>query len=64
MNYGHKALLYAEKYGIIEYEVKGSAMTYEEDCGREGIYLCTVNLNAMTEVRKPKKIKLNGVRYL
>lgn len=47
-----KALLYAEKYGIIDYEVKGSLMTYTESYPTEGKFLCKVDLNTMKEARE------------
>lgn len=49
-----KALLYAEKYGIIEYKVKNDVMIYRECFGVNEIYDCRVNLNTMEEVRKLK----------
>ena len=51
-NYENKALLYAEKYGIIEYEVKKNKMHYTEHFRMEGTYHATVNLDTMKETRK------------
>jgi hypothetical protein len=51
MNYEHNALLYAEKYGIIEYNVNGDQMVYYEVWGRDK-YECKVDLNTMKETRK------------
>ena len=50
IDYEQKALLYAEKYGIIDYEVNGNIMTYIEVFGNEK-YLCRVNLDEMVETR-------------
>ena len=49
--YEHKALLYAEKYGIINYRVKDDQMVYYEVWGKDK-YECTVDLNTMKESRK------------
>lgn len=51
MRYNDLALLYAEKYGIIEYKVKGSMMVYYEQIGTSK-YKATVNLKTMQETRK------------
>lgn len=45
-DYEHEALLFAEKYGIIEYKVKNNIMTFI-DCG----YDCELNLDTMKETR-------------
>jgi hypothetical protein len=50
-NFENNALLYAEKYGIIEYEVKGSTMSYTVSYYGEGTYLAEVDLNTMNETR-------------
>ena len=50
-NYESKALQYAEKYGIIEYIVKDSLMTYIEVLPLEGTFKATVNLDTMKETR-------------
>jgi hypothetical protein len=55
MNYEHKALLFAEKYGIIKYEVKDHYMIFEESFPTEGTYICRVNLKTMSEERKLKR---------
>jgi hypothetical protein len=49
--YEHKALLYAEKYGIIDYVVDGDKMVYYEVWGKDK-YECTVDLDVMKEARK------------
>lgn len=53
-DYEQKALLYSEKFGIIEYEVTNNIMTYfEKACnGYEWeTTKCTLNLNTMKETR-------------
>lgn len=55
-DYEQKALLYAEKHGIIEYEViKGNIMNYYEEINEgEGIlaaYNVKLNLDTMEEQR-------------
>lgn len=52
MDYEQKALLYAEKYGIIDYKVDGCTMTYEVYYSVNEVYMCTVDLITMKEVRK------------
>lgn len=52
--YENKALRFAEKYGIIEYEVIGREMRYVETFGQgdnKEIYESTVNLETMSEQR-------------
>jgi hypothetical protein len=44
-----KALLFAEKYGIIDYEVKENFMTWVEELPTEGTFLHTLNLDTMKE---------------
>jgi hypothetical protein len=51
MDYEHNALLYAEKYGIVEYVVDGDKMVYHESWGRD-TYRCVVDLNTMNEKRE------------
>lgn len=55
VNYEHKASLYAEKHGIVEYDVNNNKMNYYEivDEGRDelSVYNATVNLNTMKEKR-------------
>lgn len=55
VDYEHKALLYAEKYGIVEYEVNDDIMSYYEviDEGKDelSVYNATVDLNTMKEKR-------------
>lgn len=51
-NYEKKALLYAEKYGVIEYEVKENKMIFTERFVSEGEFICVVNLDTMKETRK------------
>jgi hypothetical protein len=50
--YEQKALIYAEKYGIIEYRVKGSKMMYKEVFPTEGTYQVVVNLDTMKEEKR------------
>jgi hypothetical protein len=50
--YELKALLFAEKYGIIDYKVEGNKMTYEEYFYNEGRFLHTVDLDTMKETVK------------
>lgn len=53
MDYKNKALKYAEKYGIIDYEIKENLMIYYVNYSLENRkYKCTVNLNTMKETRK------------
>lgn len=54
-NYKNKALIFAEKYGIIEYTVKTSKMTYYVSYPIEGTYKCIVDLKTMKETRKHLK---------
>lgn len=55
--YEQKALLYAEKHGIIDYKVATDKMYYKEVYSNEGMYQCTVDLNAMKEYRTHKEVK-------
>lgn len=51
--HAERALLYAERYGIIEYEVKDNKMIYYEAYPfKSTTYKCTVNLNTMNETRR------------
>lgn len=53
--YEDKALRFAEKYGIIEYDVVEKEMKYVETFGRgdsKEIYESTVNLETMSERRR------------
>lgn len=50
MTYFEKAIEYAEKYGIIEFDVKGNEMTYNERHGNK-VYCCVVYLDCMMEER-------------
>lgn len=52
MDYEHEALLLAERYGIIEYQVKDNMMTYFKTFAMErSIYHCKINLDTKKEVR-------------
>lgn len=55
IDYEQKALLYAEKYGIIEYNVNSDKMTYyeliDEGKGELSVYSATIDLNTMKEKR-------------
>lgn len=53
-NYEHEALLFAEKYGIVDYEVVGNEMIYKEYFSSE-TWQGTVNLDTMKETRKQIK---------
>lgn len=59
VDYKQKALLYAEKYGIVEYSVNGNTMEYYEiiDEGQEelSVYNAKVNLDTMKEERMQVK---------
>ncbi|MDF2534230.1 MAG: hypothetical protein K0R18_387 [Bacillales bacterium] len=58
-NYEQQALFYAEKYGIIEYLVRGSKMIYRENFPIEGSqYKVTVNLKTGTQSRVKYKKKV------
>ncbi|PFG07166.1 hypothetical protein [Bacillus sp. es.034] len=59
MTYNEKqALLYAEKYGVLDYEVLEGFMVYEVVYILEGFkYLCKVDLTTMKETRQARKIK-------
>lgn len=55
-NYEDKAILYAEKYGIIEFKVKGNEMIYYTSFPLERMtYKAVVNLDEMKEKRTPLK---------
>ena len=55
-DYEHKALLFAEHYGIIEYYVKGNTMFFYPTYPMEHMtYKAVVNLDTMKETRKPLK---------
>ena len=54
MDYDQKALLFAEKYGVVEYEVHGQFMHYIERFPAE-TYECVVDLETMKEIRKQVK---------
>ena len=51
-DYEQTALLLAERYGIIKYEVKENIMIYEEEIKREGTYEGRINLDTLKEKRK------------
>lgn len=50
-DYKQKALLFAERYGIINYKVNGSKMVYYESFS-SAKYKAVVNLKTMVETRK------------
>lgn len=56
MEYQRKALLYAEKHGIVEYEIKNNKMHYMEEF-TSSRYKVIVNLDTMLEIRKEVKHK-------
>lgn len=52
IDYEHRALLYAEKYGIIDYTVKNNIMTYTESFLLENRSIqAEVNLDTNKEKR-------------
>lgn len=51
IDFEQAALLYAERYGIIDYAVRDGKMVYRE-CFPSGTYEATVDLTAMKETRK------------
>lgn len=57
--YEQKALLYAERYGIIEYEVEENKMTYSEKFyegnAKYVTYNAELDLDTMREKRSKKK---------
>ena len=56
MTYKHKALCYAEDYGIIEYYVKGNQMIYYSTFPLEHRTIkAVVNLDTGEEKRRPLK---------
>lgn len=59
VNYEQQALLYAEKYGIIDYQVHGNTMIYYEmvndGADEYSVYKAEVNLDTMKEKRKTLK---------
>lgn len=50
----HQALLYAERYGIIEYKVKGNRMTYYECFPTEGTYKVVIDLKTLLQHSRTK----------
>ncbi|HLO11544.1 MAG TPA: hypothetical protein VK190_04745 [Pseudoneobacillus sp.] len=50
--YERQALMYAERYGIVEYEVKGAKMIYNEIFRNEPSYEVTINLDTFQELRR------------
>ncbi|MCC2248926.1 hypothetical protein JUJ52_03005 [Virgibacillus sp. AGTR] len=65
MNYENKGMQYAEKHGIVGYEVNGNIMTYKESFPTEGdTYTVSVDLDTMKETRNvletdyPNKVTL------
>lgn len=56
VDYDQKALIYAEKYGVISYSVEGNSMTYYEEALESfeqlAAYKATVNLDTMKESRE------------
>lgn len=52
MDYKNKALLFAEKYGVVEYKVKNDSMIFYASYPMEhNTYKCNVNLKNMKETR-------------
>jgi hypothetical protein len=54
-SYEQKATLYAEQYGIIDFEIKGKEMIYKESFPTEGIFEARVDLDTMKETRRQVK---------
>ena len=55
MDFDEKALIYAEKYGIVDYEINANIMTYTETFPLEGsTYTVNVNLITMEEKRSQR----------
>lgn len=55
-DYNNKALLFAEKYGIIDYYTFDNKMVWEEYFHNEGRFLHILNLDTMEEeVTKTEK---------
>lgn len=55
MDHDENALIYAEKHGIIDYEINANVMTYTETFPLEnGTYTVSVNLITMEEKRSQK----------
>lgn len=54
MDYEHRALLFAERYGIVEYKIKSNIMIYYEVFyePNKSKYKCMVDLKTMKETRK------------
>lgn len=52
INYDDAALGYAEKWGIIEYDVEGNTFIYKEKFIGEGTYNVTVDLNTGYEIER------------
>lgn len=50
IDYNQIALLYAEKYGIFEWNITGNIMTYTEEFTNSK-YNAIVNLDTLTETR-------------
>lgn len=59
VDYEQNALLYAERYGVIEYTVEDNKMTYfekfNEGRGVTAVYCAEVNLDTMKEERNQIK---------
>jgi hypothetical protein len=58
-----KALEYAEKYGIVEYTVKGCHMIYYENCRTEGLYKRDYNLKTCKTLSKQMKRRNKKAYY-
>lgn len=55
-NYSQQALLYAEKYGIVNYKIKNNKMVYYENFRMEYItYRCVIDLRTFKEERTALK---------
>lgn len=55
-SYEHRALLYSERYGILDYRLIDKFMVWEEHYPTEGSFRYTLDLDTMeTDVRQIKK---------
>lgn len=63
MSYEEKAIHYAEKYGIIDFKVKGNKMIYYESF-HDGTYKSEVNLDTLVEGRKLLNIRKSKIKSL
>lgn len=53
------AIKYAERFGIVEYEVKGTTMVYYTNYSDKVTYKVTVDLNKQDEIERKHLKKFN-----